>query len=49
LLEVVDHYRKAGVLQKVDGREPITDVSARVLAAIDSPTLIDIPASYPAH
>jgi adenylate kinase len=49
LLEVVDHYRKAGVLQKVDGREPITDVSARVLAAIDSPTLIDVPASYPAH
>jgi adenylate kinase len=49
LLEVVDHYRKAGVLQKVDGREPISDVSARVLAAIDSPTLIDVPASYPAH
>jgi adenylate kinase len=49
LLEVVDHYRKAGVLQKVDGREPITDVSARVLAAIDSPTLIDVPASYPPH
>jgi adenylate kinase len=49
LLEVVDHYRKAGVLQKVDGREPITDVSARVLAAIDSPTPIDVPASYPAH
>jgi adenylate kinase len=49
LLEVVEYYRKAGVLQKVDGREPITDVSARVLAAIDSPTLIDVPASYPAH
>ena len=25
LLEVVDHYRKAGVLQTVDGREPISD------------------------
>jgi adenylate kinase len=48
LLEVVEHYRKAGVLQKVDGREPISDVSARVLAAIDSPTVIDVPASYPA-
>ncbi len=49
LLEVVEHYRKAAVLQKVDGREPISDVSARVLAAIDSPTVIDVPATYPAH
>jgi len=48
LLEVVDHYRKAGVLQKVDRREPISDVSARVLAAIDSPTVIDVPATFPA-
>ncbi len=37
LLEVVDHYRNAGVLQSVDGREPISDVSQRVLAAIDAP------------
>ena len=44
LLEVVDHYRTAGVLQTVDGREPISDVSERVLAAIDSPTVIDVPA-----
>lgn len=44
LLEVVDHYRTAGVLQTVDGREPISDVSERVLAAIDSPTVVDIPA-----
>jgi adenylate kinase len=44
LLEVVEYYRKQGVLQTVDGREPITDVSARVLAAIDSPTVIDVPA-----
>ena len=49
LLEVVEHYRKAGVLQTVDGREPISDVSARVLVAIDSPTVIDVPATYPAH
>jgi adenylate kinase len=35
LLEVVDHYRKAGVLQTVDGREPIVDVSRRILDAIE--------------
>jgi len=35
LLEVVDHYRKQGVLQTVDGREPISDVSARMLRALD--------------
>jgi adenylate kinase len=34
LLEVVDHYRKAGVLQRVDGREPISDVSERMLRAL---------------
>jgi adenylate kinase len=33
LLEVVDHYREAGVLRTVDGREPIDDVSGGVLAA----------------
>ena len=36
LLEVVEHYRDAGVLQTVDGREPITEVSGRVLAAMDA-------------
>jgi adenylate kinase len=36
LLEVVEYYRRKGVLQTVDGREPISDVSARVLAAIDA-------------
>lgn len=35
LLEVVDHYRKAGVLLSVDGREPISDVSDRMLRAIE--------------
>jgi adenylate kinase len=35
LLEVVDHYRAAGVLQSVDGREPISDVSERLLRALD--------------
>jgi adenylate kinase len=34
LLEVVDHYRKRGILQNVDGREPISDVSARMLRAL---------------
>ena len=39
LLEVVDYYREAGVLQVVDGREPITAVSERLLRALEmSPT-----------
>jgi adenylate kinase len=37
LLEVVDHYRRAGVLQHVDGREPISEVSAHVLETVDGP------------
>ena len=37
LLEVVDHYRGAGVLQTIDGRESIADVSRDILAAIDIP------------
>jgi adenylate kinase len=36
LLEVVRHYQDAGVLQKVDGREPISDVSRRVLHTIQT-------------
>jgi adenylate kinase len=36
LLEVVDHYRDAGVLQEVDGREPISDVSERMLRALQA-------------
>jgi adenylate kinase len=34
LLEVVDHYRHAGILQTVDGREPITDVSELMLRTL---------------
>lgn len=34
LLEVVDHYRRAGTLQSVDGREPIAAVSERTLRAL---------------
>jgi adenylate kinase len=36
LLEVVDHYRQRGVLQVVDGREPISDVSDRMLRALET-------------
>jgi adenylate kinase len=36
LLEVVDYYRKAGVLQEVDGREPISAVSERLLRALET-------------
>ena len=36
LLEVVDHYRRAGVLQTVDGREPISAVSERLLRALET-------------
>lgn len=42
LLEVVDHYRKAGVLQNVDGREPISAVSERMLRALEkTPGTVD--------
>jgi len=34
LLDVVDYYRMRGILQTVDGREPIADVSARMLRAL---------------
>ncbi len=36
LLDVVDHYRKAGVLQTVDGEEPISAVSERLLRALET-------------
>jgi adenylate kinase len=36
LLDVVEHYRQAGVLQVVDGREPISDVSDRLLRALET-------------
>ena len=35
LLEVVDYYRDKGVLKTVDGREPISDVSGRLIRALD--------------
>jgi adenylate kinase len=36
LLDVVDHYRRAGVLDTVDGRASIDDVSRQVLAAAEA-------------
>jgi adenylate kinase len=35
LAEVVDHYRSAGILETVDGRQSIDDVSRDVIAAAD--------------
>ncbi|MBA2382183.1 MAG: nucleoside monophosphate kinase [Chloroflexi bacterium] len=34
LLEVVEHYRNQGIIQHVDGREPISNVSARLVRAL---------------
>ena len=34
LMEVVAYYREQGILQVVDGREPISDVSVRLLRAL---------------
>jgi adenylate kinase len=35
LLEVVEHYRSAGILQTVDGTRPIEDVTAAILGAFE--------------
>ncbi|HEY8869368.1 MAG TPA: adenylate kinase [Candidatus Limnocylindrales bacterium] len=35
LAEVVDYYRQRGVLRAVDGRRPIDEVSAALLAVVD--------------
>jgi adenylate kinase len=37
LAEVVDYYRQRGVLRAVDGRRPIDEVSAALLAEVDTP------------
>jgi adenylate kinase len=37
LLDVIDHYRRTGVLRSVDGRLPIDEVGAGVIAALDEP------------
>lgn len=38
LLDVVSHYSRAGVLETIDGREPIDAVSDRILGAFDAQT-----------
>ncbi|MEO5940429.1 MAG: nucleoside monophosphate kinase [Candidatus Limnocylindrales bacterium] len=45
LLDVVEHYRDRGVLQTVDGREPIGEVSRHIVAAMDSPLPTTPPAA----
>jgi adenylate kinase len=35
LLDVVDHYRSAGILRTVDGTQPIEDVTAAILGAFE--------------
>jgi adenylate kinase len=37
LLEVIEHYRDAGVLQVVDGRQPIAALSENIIAAVETP------------
>ncbi len=48
LLEVVDHYRTAGVLQVVDGRKPIQDLSDTITAAGATPVPDHAPDWQPA-
>ncbi len=37
LLDVVEHYRRRGVLATADGRHPIAGVTAELLASLDGP------------
>ena len=34
LLEVVEHYRRHGILTTVDGRQPIDEVTDALMAAV---------------
>lgn len=34
MLDVVDHYERAGIVERVDGRQPIDDVTQDILARI---------------
>jgi adenylate kinase len=40
LAQVVEHYRLAGVLRTVDGRQPIDDVSRALFAELDPPVKV---------
>jgi len=35
LREVADHYRQQGILRTIDGLQPMEDVTAAILAALD--------------
>jgi adenylate kinase len=48
LLEVIDHYRAAGVLQVVDGRQPIAELSENIIAAASTPVPDHAPDWQPA-
>lgn len=48
LLEVVSHYRSAGVLQVVDGRQPIQQLSDNIIAAGATPVPDHAPDWQPA-
>jgi adenylate kinase len=38
MLEVLDHYRKAGIVIHIDGRAPIEDVTRQILQALGTPS-----------
>lgn len=35
MLEVVDHYERAGIVERIDGRLPIDEVTSRILRAME--------------
>ena len=37
MLEVVDHYERAGIVDRLDGSQPIEDVTAQILQRIGAP------------
>ena len=37
MLDVVDHYERAGILERVDGRQPIEAVTSTILDALGTP------------
>lgn len=42
MLEVVDHYERAGVAERIDGRQPIEDVTRAILRAVERPAADDV-------
>jgi adenylate kinase family enzyme len=35
MLEVVDHYDRAGIVERIDGQLPIDEVTRRILRAME--------------